>query len=97
MHGSPASTASKLTLGASDAVPPVHEEIAMTRNESTPSDRNTNPAPSVSGRERDLEQLDRRAHGGTQNGSTGSARDHQLSEQAQRTGGPTRSSDDPNR
>ncbi|GHA79281.1 hypothetical protein [Cognatilysobacter bugurensis] len=52
-----------------------------------PNDKNLpdRDASSTSGRERDQEQLDRRSHGGTQNGSTQTAREHHLSEREQRS------------
>lgn len=51
----------------------------MNRNDSKP-DRDDAASSSMSGRERDLDERGRRAQGGTQNGSTETARERWLSD-----------------
>lgn len=50
----------------------------MADQDSKPTARD--PRASLSGRDRDRDELDRRSHGGTQNGSTESAREQWLSD-----------------
>lgn len=52
----------------------------MKRKDSSPTGRDDRSSSSVSGRDRDLDELGRRAHGGTQSGSTESARERWLSD-----------------
>lgn len=63
----------------------------MKHKDSRPSGRDEGVS-SISGRERDLDELDRRSHGGTQNGSTESARERGLSDAGDGGGHSQRSS-----
>lgn len=52
----------------------------MNRKDSNTPGRDEMDSSSIGGRDRDLDELGRRSHGGTQNGSTESARERWLSD-----------------